>query len=443
MRIARKTWGIGAAAAVLVAGGLAWWQVALPGPLDFAGGRRVDLSAYRGPSPTGVPPELASADPLTKGKYLTEAADCQACHTVKGGKPFAGGRAFKLPFGTIYTPNITPDRETGIGQWSDAEFLRAVHQGIGRDGTRLYPAFPYASYAMLTDADVLAIRRYLATLAPVHQANRPNTLAFPINQRWLMAIWSAMFNREGVFRPVAERDAQWNRGAYLVEAAGHCGECHTPRTLMQAMNTRRKFAGGAAEGWNAYNITPDTVSGIGQWSAQDLTSYLRQGYAPQRGAASGPMAEVVSLSTGRLTASDLAAMVAYLRSVPPLSSKGLPAMAGPAAPVAASGPSGNTEGKRLFAQACASCHAWSGKGAIVPGQQLTGIRAVNDRTGANVALMVLNGGGDVHRAGTYMPGFRMAYTDAEIAAVANYVTARFGAAPSALTASDVAALRDQ
>jgi mono/diheme cytochrome c family protein len=185
---------------------------------------------------------------------------------------------------------------------------------------------------MLTDDDVLAIRRYLASLAPVRQANLPNTFSFPFNQRWLMAIWGALFNREPVFRPVADRDAQWNRGAYLVEAAGHCGECHTPRTLMQAMNTRQKFAGGAAEGWNAYNITGDQVSGIGAWSSDDLVSYLARGHAPQRGVASGPMAEVVSLSTGRLTPSDVAAIAAYLRTIPSIRSSGLPAMAGPANP---------------------------------------------------------------------------------------------------------------
>lgn len=443
MKVTRKTIFLGAIAAVAIAGGLAWWQVALPGPLAFAGGRQVDLATYRGRSPTGVPPELASADPLTKGRYLTEAADCQACHTAKGGKPFAGGRAFKLPFGTIYTPNITPDRETGIGAWSDAEFVRAVHKGIGRDGQRLYPAFPYASYAMLTDDDVLAIRRYLASLAPVRQANLPNTFSFPFNQRWLMAIWGALFNREPVFRPVADRDAQWNRGAYLVEAAGHCGECHTPRTLMQAMNTRQKFAGGAAEGWNAYNITTDQVSGIGAWSSDDLVSYLARGHAPQRGVASGPMAEVVELSTGRLTPSDVAAIAAYLRTVPSIRSSGLPAMAGPAASVASQGPTGNPHGKRVFEQACVSCHAWSGKGAVSPFQQLTGIRAVNDRTGNNVALMVLNGGGSAHSPGPYMPAFHAAYSDAEIAAVANYVTARFGTQASNLTAANVQELREQ
>lgn len=440
----RRNWLIFGAAVLLFLGVVAWRMLFLPGALAFAGGTQVSLAEYRGASPVGVPAELAKADPLAKGKYLAEAADCAACHTAKGGKPFAGGRPFKLPFGTIYTPNITPDTETGIGGWSDAEFLRAVHKGIGKGGERLYPAFPYASYTMLTDEDVLAIRRYLATLPAVRQANQPNTFAFPFNQRWLMAIWGAFFNPDQRFRPVVERSAQWNRGAYLVEAAGHCGECHTPRTLMQAMNTRRKFAGGQAEGWNAYNITSDRLSGIGDWSDAEIAQYLSKGHVEGRGVASGPMAEAVELSTSRMTPSDIAAMVAYLRSIPAIQTRALPQMAGPAPAVASAGPEGNPTGKRIFEGACASCHAWSGRGAITSDQQLTGNRAVNDATAANVAMMILNGtGGTPEKHGAYMPSFRTAYSDAEIAAVANYVTARFGSKPSRITPADVKRMRKE
>ena len=192
-----------AAAIVVVA---AFWvgrMLFQPGPLAFAGGSSVALQDYKGASPVGVPAELAGADDLTKGKYLTEAADCAACHTTPGGKPYAGGFAFKLPFGTIYTPNITPDTETGIGSWTDAQFLRAMHEGIAEDGSRLYPAFPYASYTLLADADVLLIKRYLASLSPVRQKNLPNTFVFPFNQRWLMAIWSAFFNSNERFQPIS------------------------------------------------------------------------------------------------------------------------------------------------------------------------------------------------------------------------------------------------
>jgi mono/diheme cytochrome c family protein len=433
-----------AGAALILILMLAWRVLFLPDALAFAGGTRVTLSDYTRAPITGVPAELANADPLTKGRYLAEAADCAACHTAKGGVSFAGGRPFKLPFGTIFTPNITPDRETGIGAWTDAQLLRAVHRGIGRNGERLYPAFPYASYTLLTDADVLAIRRYLASLPAVRRPNQPNTFTFPFNQRWLMTIWGAFFNPGKRFEPVAERSPQWNRGAYLVEAAGHCGECHTPRTLMQAMNTRAKFAGGQAEGWNAYNITGDRLSGIGAWTDAELARYLSNGHAEGRGVASGPMAEAVELSTSRLTSSDIAAMVAYLRTIPAVRTKSSPEMAGPAPAVASAGPKDNMPGKRIFQGACASCHAWSGRGAITTDQQLTGNRAVNDATAANVAMMILNGtGGSPERSGAYMPSFRAAYTDAEIADVANYVTARFGSKPSRITAEGVKRMREE
>jgi mono/diheme cytochrome c family protein len=273
------------AAALLVAGAIVASMVFQPGPYAFAAGQPVDLAAYAGPSPTGTPVELTRADARTRGEYITRMADCAACHTAKGGESFAGGRPFILPFGTIYTPNITPDRETGIGAWSDAQFLKAVHQGISADGSHLYPAFPYASYTMLTDADVLAIKAYLFSLKPVRKANKPNTFFFPVNQRWLMAFWSAFFNSDKRFRPIQEQSPVWNRGAYLVEAAAHCGECHTPRNLMQAMNQRKKFAGGAAEGWTAYNITSDRESGVGDWSAEELSAYLASGHAHGRGSA--------------------------------------------------------------------------------------------------------------------------------------------------------------
>ena len=262
---------------------------------------------------------------------ITRMSDCEGCHTAKGGQPFAGGRPFVLPFGTIYTPNITADAETGIGRWSDAQFLRAVHQGIAADGSRLYPVFPYASYTMLTDADVIAIKSYLFSLRAVRRTNRPNTFFFPFNQRGLMALWSAFFNRDERFRPIREQSPEWNRGAYLVEAAAHCGECHTPRNLLQAMDQRQKFDGGIAEGWIAYNITSDPISGLGDWSAEELAAYLKNGHARGRGTAAGPMGEAVDLSLSKLTQSDVSALVIYLRSVKPVRSDSLPKLAGAAA----------------------------------------------------------------------------------------------------------------
>lgn len=432
------------AAVVLVVVGLyIAWLVFQPGPYVFAGGHPVDLAAYSGPSPTGAPPDLTRDDARARGEYISRIADCEACHTAKGGQPFAGGRPLVLPFGTIYTPNITPDPDTGIGKWSDAQFLKAVHQGIAADGSRLYPAFPYASYTLLTDADVIAIKSYLFSLAPVRQANKPNTFSFPFNQRWLMTFWSALFNRDERFRPIREQSPEWNRGAYLAEAAGHCGECHTPRNLLQAMNQRQKFAGGLAEGWNAYNITSDPVSGVGSWSAEELAAYLKSGYAHGRGAAAGPMGDAVDLSLAMLTSSDIAAIVTYLRSVKPIGSDALPRPAGAAAASPEVASVEDPKGMRVFEGNCESCHAWTGAGAIINAAQLTGVRAVNDATGTNIVQVILSGSGSAETGRRYMPSYAAAYSDAEIAAVANYVTGRFGAKPSRVTPDNVAMLRLQ
>jgi len=430
--------------AVVGIGVLAWYGTR-PGPLAFANGKSVALAAYNG-HPTGVPADFKDSDPIARGRYLAEAADCKSCHTTEGGQPFAGGRAFKLPFGTLYTPNITPDPTTGIGAWSDADFLKVVHQGISRDGKRLYPAFPYAAYAYITDEDVLAIKAYLFTVPAVNSAPPPNTLAFPYNQRWLMAIWSGLFKPGDRFQPVAEQTPEWNRGAYLVEALAHCGDCHTPRNLLQALDNKRKFAGGEAEGWTAYNITADKDSGVGGWSEEELAQYLSTGHAKGRGTASGPMAEAVDLSFAKMTPSDIRAMVAYLRSVPAVATPELPApKSEPASADPKQGLVANTDerGKHVFAGACASCHSWTGVSPLSTQATLTGVRAVNDPSAKNVAQIVLMG--SKHRSpdsGLQMPGFGAAYTDDEIAAVSNYVTGRFGAKGSAITASDVRKLRE-
>lgn len=433
-----------AAAPVVLAGlAIASWMLFLPKPMAFAGGHKVALAQYQGPSPTGVPAELAQAPLLIRGKYLAEAADCQACHTAQAGTPFAGGRPFKLPFGTIYTPNITPDTATGIGRWTDAQFLRAVHKGVAANGQRLYPAFPYASYSLMPDEDVLAVKAYLFSLKAVRQETAPNTFVFPFNQRWLMAFWSAFFNPDQRFAPIVERSPQWNRGAYLVEGPTHCAECHSPRTLMQAMNTRRKLSGGAAEDWNAYNITPDRETGIGAWSQVDLEAYLSKGHAPGRGVASGPMREAVDLSFSKLTPSDISAIAVYLRSVPAVRAPHLSAPAGPASARHAEFPTSNLDGKRIFEGACVSCHSWSGSGALVAEAQLTGKRSINDPSAANVALTVLHGTGPQTAGRPYMPSFGGAYSDQEVAAVANYVTERFGSKPSHIAPKDVRRLREE
>jgi len=429
---------------VVVVLALGAWFLLPPRALSFAGGHTVPLADYKGPSPVGVPAELRSADLITRGRYLTQAADCEVCHTREGGERFAGGRAFKTPFGVLYSPNITADRETGIGAWSDAEFVRAVHTGVAKDGERLYPAFPYDSYTLIADDDVRAIRAYLFSLPPVHATAPPNSLRFPFNQRWLMGFWAAFYNPDQRFRPHEDRSAEWNRGAYLAEALTHCGECHTPRNLAQALNNRRKFAGALTAGWRAYNITADPVSGIAGWNDAELAEYLRSGHAAGHGLAGGPMAEEIDVSTSMLTASDLHALITYLRSIPAIRTGDLPALKTAPAPDSP-GPMQaglDPRGREIFAGACVSCHSWSGVSLLTSYATLTGDRAVNDPSATNVAQIVL--AGELRHAPegvVLMPSFGDAYSDTEIAAVANYVTARYGALPSQITAEDIARLR--
>ena len=432
-------------AIVVVAGLIAVWVIRGPDPMAFAGGPRVALSDYRDANPTGVPKALAQASLLERGAYLTKAADCMVCHTTAGGKEFAGGLGFKLPFGTLYSTNITPDKETGIGNYSDRDFLNAVHRGVRRDGARLYPAMPYTSYTYLTDDDALAIKAYLFSLPPVRAAAPANTLSFPFNQRWGMMFWSALFNPDTRYEPDTSKSAEWNRGAYLAEALAHCGECHTPRNLAFALNNRKKFAGAVTAGWRAFNISSDKATGVGGWRDDDLVSYLSTGHAAGHGTASGPMGEAVDNSLSYLAPEDIRAIVAYLRSVPPSASPDLPATTAPPAPPShKEGVTAHARGKMVFQGACVSCHGWTGESAVSPTATLTGGWAVNDPGATNVAQIVIAGTKRHTPEGALsMPAFGNAYSDDEIAAVANYVTARFGAKGSKLTAKDVAELRKQ
>jgi mono/diheme cytochrome c family protein len=432
---------------VIVAAGVYVYVVAGRAPMDFAGGKSVALDKYSAANPTGVPAELAQTDLVKRGEYLARAADCAACHTARGGQAFTGGLPFKFSFGTLYSPNITPDPATGIGAWTDAQFLQAVHKGIGRDGERLYPAFPYTSYALLTDADVLAIKAYLFSLAPVSAPRLANSLKFPFNQRWLMAGWSAIYRPGERFQPIEERSAEWNRGAYLVEGLAHCGDCHTPRSLLMGQNQRKKFAGNVVTGWHAYNITADADSGIGAWSEADLASYLSTGHAAGRGTASGPMSEAVELSLRHLAPSDIQAIVAYVRSVPAISDSDSPPKRVEPAPASFSAgvaAATDSRGKLVFAGACAGCHGWTGESPVLSQASLLGTRGVNDPAGTNVVQIMLSGEAHGGAPGSArMPSFGHAYSDAEIAATANYVIARFGGHEAKISAEKVADLRSQ
>jgi len=418
---------------------------------------RNDESPFNEASAQGAAPSGEAGGPgpdlVKRGEYLARAGDCVACHTADKGRPFAGGLAINTPFGTIYTPNITPDADTGIGQWTDADFMRAMHEGIGKGGERLYPAFPYAEYTKVTDRDVQAIRAYLNTVVPVHYTPPSNNLKFPFNQRWLMVFWN-MFNfDEGRFVPDPKQSAEWNRGAYLVEGLAHCEECHTPRNITQGLKTSERFSGATQAGWHAYNITSHKTSGIGSWSDEDVAAYLSTGVAHGRANAAGPMAEVVADSTQYLSGEDLRSVTAYLRSVKPIDngeSRARHEWGEPANDVATlRGMQVNgVNGAQLFVANCATCHNWTGEGvgASAPGAYPSLIH--NSVAGAsdanNLAMVILHGvSRTTQNADVLMPAFDHDLTDDQIAAVTNYVTKQFGNPQSTVSVEQVGRLRAQ
>jgi mono/diheme cytochrome c family protein len=373
----------------------------------------------------------APSDLVQRGEYITRAADCAACHTAPGGTPFAGGRQFQLPFGNLYSPNITPDKETGIGLYTDAQWLRVLHRGVGRNGQHLYPAMPYPSYTKMSDNDALAIKAYLFSLPPVQAPTHPNNFGFPFNQRWLMVFWNLINNPNSRLQPDASKSAAWNRGAYLVEALGHCAECHTPRNFMQAKSSRQ-FAGAIQAGWLAYNLTSDPAYGIGAWSDASLEEFLSTGKAPGHGPASGPMAEAVEYSLRYLKPDDIAAMVTYLRTIPPRS-------AGPDAVPATDTPiATNSLGEHIFIRACAGCHLPDGAGRQSPWAALGGSHSTGDVTGTNITQVLANGSQiDTDEGLMFMHRFTGAYTDEELSAVANYVIGHFSGRQGVVTAKQI------
>lgn len=370
---------------------------------------------------------------LSKGEYLTRAADCVACHVVPGGKPYAGGLEFKLPFGSIYSPNITPDKETGIGNWTDDEFVSALQKGVGKDGKHYYPAFPYTSYTLMSREDILAIKGYLFSLEPVKQVPPENTVSFPFNQRWGMMFWNAIFASNERFTPDSKQTAEWNRGAYLVQGPGHCGECHTPRNLFQAMSSGRPLAGAELGNWQAYNISSDVQHGIGAWPEDALVSYLSKGYAPGFGGAGGPMADAVEHSLRYLTPEDLKAIAVYLKSTP-AQAEGItrPPMAMNDAALQ------KGVGLKLFNDNCVACHQLDGSGRQSPAGGLAGLKTVNDPSGKNLIATLLEGHTPkAMRVDQRMPDFAGSYSNEELAAVSTFVLRRFGQTQGQVKPEDI------
>ena len=264
----------------------------------------------------------ATADDLAdRGRYLAAAAGCVSCHTGdrEGAEPFAGGRALVTSFGTFYSPNITPDRETGIGTWTDADFLAALHEGRSPSGEAYFPAFPFTAYTGMTREDALALKAWLFSVAPVRQANRPHDLPWYLRWRLAARAWQWLYFAPGRFAPDGGRDEAWNRGAYLVRHLGHCGECHTPRNLLGALLAEREMAGNpqGPEDRSVPNVTPDEADGIGEWSLSDLETFLEIGMFPDGDFAGSGMGQVIEENTSRLTPEDRRAIATYLRSLPP------------------------------------------------------------------------------------------------------------------------------
>lgn len=385
-------------------------------------------SAARAQAPTGGAGETV----VQRGEYLARAADCAACHTPPNGQEFTGGYKFSLPFGTIYGPNITPDKATGIGDYTDDEFVAALQRGVGRGGKHLYPAMPYTNYTLMSREDVLAIKAYLFSLKPVHAESPPNALSFPYNQRWAMVFWNLLNNPDHRFQPDTSKSAAWNRGAYLAEALGHCQACHTPRNFMYGLDEGRAYGGAVVQDWLAYNITSDRDSGVGAWSDDDLAAYLSTGHATHHGSAAGPMAEAVDHSLRYLTQPDIRALVTYLRDVKPVHDE-----TSAAKPVQA-----DALGARIFREACVSCHALDGSGRQTPYAALQGAHSARDPNGTNL-LQILLRGGNIATGGptAFMPAFGGEYTSEELAAVANWTIGHFGQRGGEVTRKSVEGVR--
>ena len=370
---------------------------------------------------------------IERGAYLARAGDCIACHTARGGVAYAGGRALATPFGRFYGPNLTPDKETGIGDWSADDFWNALHNGIARDGRLLYPAFPYTNYTKVTRADSDALFAYFRSLAPQRQPNRPHELGFPYDSQALLAGWRLLYFKPGVHQAQPARGAEWNRGAYLVEGLGHCSACHSTRNRFGA--NQDGLDGGLIPtlGWYAPSLTSGSEAGLGDWDKEHIVALLGTGIS-QRGSATGPMAEVVARSLQHLTPDDLGAMANYLKSLPAAPAP-KPNRAPPASEQVLA------EGGRIYAAQCAQCHGDDGRGKLPAYPPLAGNRAVTLTPAVNAIRMTVNGGfppGTKGNPRPYgMPPFGHELDDAQVAAVLSWVRISWGNAAPAVTAVDV------
>jgi mono/diheme cytochrome c family protein len=406
-------------------------------------------------------PEAALID---KGRYLAAAGDCVSCHTRPSGEPFAGGLPLKTPFGTIYSANITSDKETGIGGWSEEQLARAMREGIDDEGHHLYPAFPYTAYTNVTDDDIHAIYAYLKSLTPVSYTPPKNELSFPFNQRGLLAIWDALYLKKAPYKPDTAQSAEWNRGAYLVEGLGHCGACHTPRNQLGGERTSLALTGGVYQddiadavheqeivkednmvrAWSAVDLTP-SPRGLGAWSVDDIAAYLKTGHNARAGAF-GPMAEVVANSTKYLTDADTHAMAVYLKALKPAAQDISQTVT----------PDQMRQGEIAFTVRCGDCHLPTGLGSprtpdadptkVSP--PLVGNAIVQAADPASLINVILYGAHETvlnDKSWPKMPGFELDFglgmDDDQIAVLSDYVRNSWGNQGSAVDPKAVAKQR--
>jgi len=375
---------------------------------------------------------------IARGKALATAGDCVACHTAKGGAPFAGGLALQTPFGAIMTANLTPDNATGIGSWSADDFARAMHEGRRPGGTYLYPAFPYPYYTKVTRDDLDAIYAYLRSLPPVTNAVNRNTLPFPFNMRPMMSGWNALYFTSGTFTPDRSRPEEFNRGAYLAEGLGHCVACHTPFNSFGANKADKYLQGNQIDYWAAPNITNDTQSGLGKWSVEDIVQYLKSG---QTGTtlANGPMKDVIENSTSKMPDADLKAIAVYLKE---RGAAGSPAPA----PLAA-GDARMKTGEAIFVDTCSACHTREGAGIEHIFPKLAGNVITTQNDPASLIRIVIAGGRaaatEARPTAPAMPSLGYRLNDDQIAAVVTYVRNSWGNAASPVSAEAVKTLRNK
>ena len=385
----------------------------------------------------GAASEMAATP--EQGRYLAAAGNCMSCHTRPGGAPFAGGLPFNTPLGTIYSSNITPDTHTGIGAWSAADLRLAMQRGVARDGSHLFPAFPYPSFTKISDADLFALYAYLRTLPAVRYQPPENGLAFAM--RWPMTLWNALFFKPGRFGISLSKSAEWNRGAYLVAGLGHCGSCHTPRNLLLAERADSAYYGGVLQSavaqhqqrrWSAVDLTSST-RGLGPWSVGELTQYLQTGVSARAGSF-GPMNEVIVNSLRLLTPQDLHAMAAYLKSLP---ARTYADQVVPGSQV--------SEGAPIYKARCEKCHGRSGRGGLFSGPPLAGSAVVQAEDPASLINVILYGPVIPKEISLgeweTMPAYARILNDAQIQAVGNYLRGSWGNRAGAVSSQSVAAQR--